>query len=225
MKKKLYYIICLYGFISVMLCACGKQGNPIRLPDKEDVISISVSDGEKRAMFPVEEGESAASVGEILSILLDMEVTNKESINDVPVNKDSITINLNCSDNSGTTLFYYEDKGTEYVEQPYQGIYKPAPALGFYITELLDAAGSTPETVVFQATVIEASTDSILAKPIDGSLELNSADQFRIQNKEQLELQTGDLIEITYNGDILETYPAQLGETYKITVIEQICFN
>ena len=51
MKKKLYCIVCLCSLVSIMLCACGKkeQGNPIRLPDKEDIISIGVSDGENSA--------------------------------------------------------------------------------------------------------------------------------------------------------------------------------
>ena len=68
---------------------------------------------------------------------------------------------------------------------------------------------------------MEAETDSILVKPVKGSLELNSANEFRIPNQEQLELQIGDLLEITYNGDILESYPAQLGEIYQIVLIEQ----
>ena len=35
-----------------MLCACGRkeQGNPIRLPAREDIVSIGVSDGDKYAM-------------------------------------------------------------------------------------------------------------------------------------------------------------------------------
>ncbi len=107
-------------FMTFLLTACGKQGNPIVLPDREEIVSIDVSD-----------------------------------------------------------------------------------------------------TVTFQATVIEKNNDSILVRPVDGSLELNSADEFSILNEKELELQVGDLIEITYNGDIMESYPAQLGEVYEITVIER----
>ncbi len=106
-------------------------------------------------------------------------------------------------------------------KQQSQGIHEPTPALDHSITKMPDLADNTPETVTFQATVIDTAADSILVKPIEGSLELNSADQFRIPNKEQLELQIGDLVEITYNGEILETYPAQLGDVYKITLSEQ----
>ena len=51
MKKKLCSIVCLCYFVSIMLCACGRkeQGNPIRLPAREDIVSIGVSDGDKYA--------------------------------------------------------------------------------------------------------------------------------------------------------------------------------
>ena len=119
MKKKLCSIVCLCYFVSIMLCACGRkeQGNPIRLPAREDIVSIGVSDG---------------------------------------------TININCDGAAGTTLFYYVDKGIEYVEQPYQGIYKPTPALGNCITEMLASADNRPLMVTFQASVIETNHDSII---------------------------------------------------------------
>ncbi|MCM1279284.1 MAG: DUF5301 domain-containing protein, partial [Robinsoniella sp.] len=220
MKKKLYSGICLLCLAVITLCACGKQGDPIVLPDREEIISIEVSDGEKLGFSPNTEGEADKFIDEFLSILTDMEVTSKESITDVPANVDYIAISLNCDDKN-TTLFYYKDKGTEYVEQPYQGIYKPAPALGVLITEMFNSTDNEPKYVTFQATVIEINNDTILVKPIDGSLELNSADKFSISNKEELELQVGDLIEIDYNGEIMESYPAQLGEVYEITVMEQ----
>lgn len=224
MIKRLCNIIGLCIIISTMLCACGEKGNPIILPDREDIISIGVSDGEKYAMSPNTEKEADAFIGEFLSVLMDMEVTNKESITDAPVNVEYIEISLNCDDKN-TTLFYYKDKGNEYVEQPYQGIYKPAPALGLYITEMFNSTDNNPASLAFQATVIETNNDTILVKPVYGSLELDSADQFSIPNKEELELQAGDLIEISYNGEIMESYPAQLGEVYEITVIEQAEVN
>ena len=139
MKRKLRSIVCLCGLISIVLCACEKeeQGNPIRLPAREDIVSIGVSDGDKYARSPNTEVEATEFIDEFLFMLMDMETTSQQSVNDVPVNKDFITININCDGVAGTTLFYYVDKGTEYVEQPYQGIYKPAPALGNCITEML----------------------------------------------------------------------------------------
>ena len=223
MKRKLRSIVCLCGLISIVLCACEKeeQGNPIRLPAREDIVSIGVSDGDKYAMSPDTEVEATEFIDEFLSMLMDMETTSQQSVNDVPVNKDFITININCDGVAGTTLFYYVDNGTEYVEQPYQGIYKPAPALGNCIMEMLSSADNTPPAIKFQASVIEKNKDSIIVKPVDGSLELDSADEFFLSNEDNLELQIGDLVEISYNGEIMESYPAQLGEVYKITMIEQ----
>ena len=223
MKRKLRSIVCLCGLISIVLCACEKeeQGNPIRLPAREDIVSIGVSDGDKYARSPNTEVEATEFIDEFLFMLMDMETTSQQSVNDVPVSKDFITININCDGVAGTTLFYYVDKGTEYVEQPYQGIYKPAPALGNCITEMLASADNTLLMVTFQASVIETNDDSIIVKPVDSSLELDSADKFYISNEENLELQIGDLVEISYNGEIMESYPAQLGGVYEVIVIEQ----
>ena len=84
MKKKLCSIVCLCYFVSIMLCACGRkeQGNPIRLPAREDIVSIGVSDGDKYAMSPNTEGEATEFIDEFLSMLMDMETTSQQSIND-----------------------------------------------------------------------------------------------------------------------------------------------
>ena len=201
--------------------ACGKTENPIQLPQREDIISIGVSDGEKSAFSPNTEEEAAAFIDAFYAILSDMEMSNRESITDAPANQDYITISLNCDD-SVTTLYYYKDKNTEYVEQPYQGIYKPKTSLEEKITEMYRfAEQNSPATVTFQAVVLESSDTSILAEPVEGSLESDSSDQFRIPKEEGIKLQAGDVIEIEYDGSILESYPAQLGEVYQITLIEQ----
>ena len=54
-----------------------------------------------------------------------------------------------------------------------------------------NSADGITETATFQATVIEATNNSILVEPIEGSQELSSSDRFRIPNKDGLELQTG----------------------------------
>lgn len=141
-KYKKAAVIALFIFL---LTACGKPGRPIMLPDREEVISISVSDGERTGYSPDAGEEADEFISDFLDALTNMEITNKESITDAPPNVDYITIGLKCRDKT-TTLFYYEDKGTEYVEQPYQGIYKPDAALGLYITEMLDSADNAKET-------------------------------------------------------------------------------
>lgn len=218
MKKVITMIAVL--LIMVVFTACGKTKNPVFLPEREDIISIGVSDGEKAAFSPNTEGEATAFIDAFYAILSDMEISNKESVTDAPVNQDYIEISLNCDDKV-TTLFYYKDKNIEYVEQPYQGIYIPKSSLEEKITELYRIAEQNPVTVTFQAIVLECSETSILAEPVKGSIELDSADQFSVPNTEGIQFQAGDVIEIAYDGSILETYPAQLGEVSSITLIEQ----
>ena len=132
MKK---YIRLSIGMIMcILLSACGSsaKADPIVLPATEDIISISVSDDNATATCTDRE-----QIGEIMSILVDMESTSKPSVNDSP-NVDE----FNCSDDTVTVIFFYEDSGTQYVEQPYQGIYIPAPALNIMISNLLSEADS-----------------------------------------------------------------------------------
>ena len=51
---------------------------------------------------------------------------------------------------------------------------------------MLASADNRPLMVTFQASVIETNHDSIIVKPVDGSLELDSADKFYISNEENL---------------------------------------
>ena len=137
MKK---YIRLSIGMIMcILLSACGSsaQADPIVLPATEDIISISVSDDNATATCTDRE-----QIGEIMSILMDMESTSKSSVNDSPNDDDQVKIDFNCSDDTVTTIFFYEDSGTQYVEQPYQGIYIPAPALNIMISNLLSEADS-----------------------------------------------------------------------------------
>lgn len=139
------------------------------------------------AFSPNTEGEATAFIDAFYAILSDMEISNKESVTDAPVNQDYIEISLNCDDKV-TTLFYYKDKNTEYVEQPYQGIYIPKSLLEEKITELYRIAEQNPPvTVTFQAIVLECSDTSILAEPVEGSAELDSADQFSVPNTEGIQ--------------------------------------
>ena len=137
MKK---YIRLSIGMIMcIFLSACGSsaKAGPIVLPATEDIISISVSDDNATATCTDRE-----QIGEIMSILVDMESTSKPSVNDSPNVDEYVKIDFNCSDDTVTVIFFYEDSGTQYVEQPYQGIYIPAPALNIMISNLLSEADS-----------------------------------------------------------------------------------
>ena len=78
-------------------------------------------------------------IGELLSILLDMKPTDRQSVQDVPQEDEYTSIHFKDTEDHVYTLFYYEKDSTDYVEQPYQGIYEPAPALGVLLDELLES--------------------------------------------------------------------------------------
>ncbi|MDE5697117.1 MAG: DUF5301 domain-containing protein [Lachnospiraceae bacterium] len=138
MKKRM--ALHIISFIVVCLlsaCSSQKVADPIVLPEVGDLTSISVVSGDITATSIDEQW-----MADFMSILTDMESTSQSSINDSPNVEGCITINLNCSDGPGKTVFFYEKNGKEYVEQPYQGIYMPASELGEKITELLESLDS-----------------------------------------------------------------------------------
>ena len=79
------------------------------------------------------------------------------------------------------------------------------------------------ETVTFQATILEIQDGYYLVESVEGSAELNSADQITIPmiNMEPSpEPEVGDVLEIEYDGSIAESYPAQITKVYSIRVAE-----
>lgn len=79
------------------------------------------------------------------------------------------------------------------------------------------------ETVTFQAIILEIQDGYYLVEPVEGSTELNSADQITIPitNMEPSpEPEVGDVLEIEYDGSIAESYPAQITNVYSIRVVE-----
>lgn len=79
------------------------------------------------------------------------------------------------------------------------------------------------ETATFQATILEIQDGYYLVEPVEGSAELNSADQIAIPmiNMEPSpEPEVGDVLEIEYDGSIAESYPAQITKVYSICVAE-----
>ena len=138
MKKRIaLYIISLIVVFLLSACSSQKVADPIVLPELGDLTSISVVSGDITATSIDKQW-----MADIMTILTDMESTSQSNINDVPNVEGYITINLNCSDGSVKTVFFYEENGKEYVEQPYQGIYMPASELGGKITELLESLDS-----------------------------------------------------------------------------------
>ena len=210
-----YKIILSVLLVLAMITACGKKGDPVILPDTSDVTSIELRSGSTSAI-----SIDPDYIENFMGLLSDMEITNQESINDAPSVDDYLSIRIHCDDQT-SEVFFYQKKNTDYVEQPYQGIYKPSPALHEAITELLDSLDMTAASSTFQATVLEVNDANILVEPVPDSAEHMSSGQIYVPNQESVAVQTGDIVEITYDGSIMETYPAQLGQVYSIQIVAQ----
>ena len=76
---------------------------------------------------------------------------------------------------------------------------------------------------IFQATILEIRDGYYIVEPVDGSTELNSADQITvpmINMNPSPEPEVGDVLEIEYDGSIAESYPAQITNVYSIRIVE-----
>ncbi len=84
-------------------------------------------------------------------------------------------------------------------------------------------SSKTNNRATFQATILEIHDDYYLVEPVEGSTELNSADQITVSIKGMNispEPKVGDILEIVYDGVIAESYPAQITNVYSIRVVE-----
>ena len=68
-----------------------------------------------------------------------MKPTDRQSVQDVPQEDEYTSIHFKDTEDHVYTLFYYEKDSMDYVEQPYQRIYEPAPTLGVLLDELLES--------------------------------------------------------------------------------------
>ena len=63
--------------------------------------------------------------------------------------------------------------------------------------------------------------DYYLVKPVEGSTELNNADQITVPMANMNSSpEVGDILENVYDGLIAESYPAQITNVYSISVVE-----
>ena len=86
----------------------------------------------------------------------------------------------------------------------------------------LMACNSESNQATFEAAVLEADADYLLVEPVDGSVELNSADRIAISIRDAKLIgipKVDSLIRIVYGGTIQESYPAQIDGVESIEVI------
>ena len=60
----------------------------------------------------------------LLQELSEYKLTNKKSVQDIPLTDKFSTIIITLRDSSSITLYKYQDDGHKMIEIPYQGIYQ-----------------------------------------------------------------------------------------------------
>ena len=134
LKKGFVGMVWIISAAVMPACSPSAVAEPAVLPLEENVRTVSIErDGETADCGNKEQ------IGELLSILSDMEPTDQQSVQDVPQAAEYTSIHFEDTEGRVYTIFYYETDGTEYVEQSCQGIYKPAPALGELLDDLLES--------------------------------------------------------------------------------------
>lgn len=211
-------LICILSAVVIMAAAAIVSGKkPYENLEAAQIVSAAVQLSQPNKTIQITE------IQELVDLLKDVVIYNEDN-SYTEYNGQGVTFTLVMADGVQTSVMAYNPflviDGVGYKTK-----YEPCEALSHYANMLLaqteiPAFTDNTQEISFQATVIEVTDDFILIKPLDDSLELNSADKFCIPNKEKLALQIGDIVEIVYNGAILESYPAQLEEVYKITLPE-----
>lgn len=97
-----------------------KQTYELNLPKLEEIETIALKEDTNGVVIT-----SLDEIKKILEIFTNVsKITNKESIQDFPVNVDKkIQIDFYLDEESSLTVFLYQKNNKYYLEQPYNGIY------------------------------------------------------------------------------------------------------
>lgn len=116
MKRK---ISALTGMmiLALVLPSCGKKAPPVHLPETDQIVSVTVIEGESWKKY-----SDPAWISSFLSLVAAAEPTTVQSVSDTPNMEKYVRLDLSFSEGI-SVLFFYKKDGKYYVEQPYQGIY------------------------------------------------------------------------------------------------------
>lgn len=117
--KKVYFLLGCVLAVAVLLTACGKKAPPLQLPEAKAVTSIAVTAGGTTEIHLEEEW-----IEQMMEDFINAEPTGRESVQDTPLAEDWLKIEIQPETGGVMTLFAYQKTGQEYLEQPYQGIYR-----------------------------------------------------------------------------------------------------
>lgn len=102
-----------------LLAGCGKKADPMDVPPLDEMASVDITrvDG---ATVSIDDPAAIEAVGSALDAA---EPTSLQSVNDALQVDAYGTISINTA-GEPTVLYYCEEGGRRYVEQPYRGIYR-----------------------------------------------------------------------------------------------------
>lgn len=108
-----------------LLAGCGKPAEPIDLPSDDAVAAVGMITMSGEDIYFTDPGRIKAA----MDILRAAEPTRRQSVNDSPTNVARYGIVSIHADDRTTVVYYYEEDGKHYIEQPYRGIYRTADNL------------------------------------------------------------------------------------------------
>ncbi|WP_414839193.1 DUF5301 domain-containing protein [Carnobacterium sp. TMP28] len=124
--SKLIKMSILILLLSLNLFGCKKE--PVALPIESDVKNISLSKNIENEKVPTIISNDKEINHIIKSIQLGSKKTNKESHNDTPTNVNHyIKIKFYFFDGGASVAYLYKKRDNNYIEQPYNGIWKITP--------------------------------------------------------------------------------------------------
>ena len=204
--KKFLLIVCTL-VLMVSLTACGSKFDGSRTGNDSEFVM------EYRVLNKTDTQDLIAESGDTISGKI---IVNKGSLS-IKIQKDDEEPIYKNNGISVSTAFDVEinESGTYTVSVTGE---KAKGSVSFTVV-----TNGGNETVTFQAIILEIQDGYYLVEPMEGSAELNSADQIIIPMKNMNpspEPEVGDVLEIEYDGSIAESYPAQISNVYSIRVVE-----
>lgn len=121
MKKKYVFMIAVIILLVIISFSYYEKvytGTSLSLPEAKEIVSIQIKNEIENKQCNQEE------INMLLQELSEYKLTNKKSVQDIPLTDNFSTIIITLQDSSSITLYKYKEDGHQMIEIPYQGIYQ-----------------------------------------------------------------------------------------------------
>lgn len=121
MKKKYFFMTVIIIILGVILFFYYEKVHTevfLSLPEAKEVASIQIKNEIENKQCNQEE------INLLLHELSEYKLTNRKSVQDIPLTDKFSTIIITLQDSSSITLYKYKDDGHQIIEIPYQGVYQ-----------------------------------------------------------------------------------------------------